>query len=105
MSTFKRRLVRIARFRRATGTYGRRNVGWRLYPPRFEIERKRALELVSIGVRLWLRAEWDCLKHRLRHGRVELVAPPAWRERPASAGDAMPATPEPAPQPAAAGAP
>ena len=102
MSVFKRRLVRIARFRRATGTYGRRNVGWRLYPPRFEIERRRALELVSIGVRLWLRAEWDCLKHRLRHGRVELVAPGAYHERTAPPGDVAPAAVEPARQPAAA---
>jgi flavin-dependent dehydrogenase len=99
MVAFKRRLVYLARFRRATGTYGRRNAGWRLYPSRFEVERRRAMELVAGGLRLWWGAEWDHWKHRLRHGRPALEVPPAWRQREApgeGGAEGVRAVPEPA---------
>ncbi len=76
MRLFRRRIVRIARFRRATGTYGRRNNGWKLYRKRFETG-ARALGLVGAGLRLWLRAEAHMLLWRLRHGRVPVEAPRA----------------------------
>jgi flavin-dependent dehydrogenase len=94
MHAFKQRLVYLARFRRATGTYGRRNAGWRFYPLRFEVERRRALELVRAGLRLWWRAEWDHWKHRLRHGRPALEVPPSYREREVAVAEAPAATVE-----------
>ena len=75
MHAYKRRLIQLGRLRRAAGTYGRRNTGWRLYPRRFEVERMRALELVRAGLRLWWSAEWGILKHRLRHGRLRPLVP------------------------------
>ncbi|HVS03296.1 MAG TPA: tryptophan 7-halogenase [Thermoanaerobaculia bacterium] len=78
MRAFRRRMVRLARFRRQAGTYGRRNLGWRFHPARFEIERPRALKLVRQGLGLWWRVEMEYLRYRLRHGRVD-VSPPAPR--------------------------
>jgi flavin-dependent dehydrogenase len=75
MRAFRRRAVRLARFRRRVGSYGRRNLGWRFYPPRFEIGRARASRLVYEGAKLLLRAQAGYLWHRLRHGSVDLSEP------------------------------
>ena len=75
MYTFRRRLVRLARFRRCAGLYGKRNTGWRLYPKRFDIEPRRALDLVWRGVKLWLRAEAGYLAWRIRHGTPDTSHP------------------------------
>jgi flavin-dependent dehydrogenase len=77
MRFFKRRMVRLARFRRAVGTYGRRNVGWRVYPARFDVDRKRSIDLVVEGMKVWWGAERELLGWRLRHfGRRAPSAPP-----------------------------
>jgi flavin-dependent dehydrogenase len=76
MSTFKRRLVELARFRRAVGTYGKRNLGWRHYPTRFDVTRRRSIGLVREGLALWWGVEKEYLLHRLRlRGRVDLSPP------------------------------
>lgn len=83
---FRRRMVRLARFRRRVGRYGRRNVGWRFYPERFDVSPQRATALVVMGARLWMRAELQYLWYRLRHGRMDLsqpVASPTAGSRPA----------------------
>lgn len=64
---FNRRMNRLARFRRAVGSYGRRNAGWRRLtgPPGLRLA---ALPMLGRGLKLWLAAELDFLGHRLRHG-------------------------------------
>ena len=62
----RRRLVRIARFRRERGTYGRGSVGWRDL-------RKYSLgfggfRLMAVGLGYWLRAEARTALERLRPG-------------------------------------
>jgi flavin-dependent dehydrogenase len=71
---FNRRLNRIARFRRATGTYGRKNLGWRHFGPAPGLGLKSLPMLVS-GLTLWLRLEARMLFGRLRHGRPDLSRP------------------------------
>jgi len=76
MSTFRRRMVHLARFRRAAGLYGRRNRGWKHFPRRFAIGRP-AVGILAGGCRIWARAEAQAVWHRLRHGRVRVAAPSA----------------------------
>ena len=76
MVAFNRRLVKLARFRRAVGTYGKRNLGWRLYPARFDIARDRALALVRSGLKLWWGVEREYLAHRLLLRRRVDLSPP-----------------------------
>ena len=76
MAGFKARLVKLARFRRAVGTYGKRNIGWRYYPARIDVTRERSIDLVKDGLRHWWRVEREYLKHRLLlRGRVDLSPP------------------------------
>jgi hypothetical protein len=76
MVTFKRRLVKLARFRRAVGTYGKRNLGWRYYPIRFDVTRRRSLQLVQEALAIWWRVEREYLAHRLLlRGKVDLSPP------------------------------
>jgi hypothetical protein len=79
MTAFKRRLVTLARFRRAVGRYGQRNLGWRMYPAPFDIERKAAIGLVKLGVSMWWRAEREYLRYRLTHGRPRVEVPAPYR--------------------------
>lgn len=74
MRFFNRRLNRIARFRRATGSYGRKNLGWRRFGPAPGLGMKSLPMLVS-GIALWLRLEAGVLVRRLRHGRPDLSRP------------------------------
>ena len=74
MRTFNRRMNRIARFRRATGVYGRRNLGWRRLGPAPGLGRK-ILPMLASGLWLWLRLEAGMLLGRLRHGRRDLSRP------------------------------
>ncbi len=71
---FNRRLVRLARFRRVAGVYGRRNSGWRGLsdPPGLRLG---GLPMLFRGLAIWLRAEAGYLRHRLRHGRLDLSHP------------------------------
>ena len=74
MCAFSRRLVRLARFRRRAGLYGRRNAGWRhLSPP--PALRLGALGMLRAGLAIWLRAEAGYLRHRLLHRRLDLSRP------------------------------
>jgi flavin-dependent dehydrogenase len=77
MAAFARRLVKLARFRRAVGTYGKRNLGWRYYPARFDVMRRRSRSLVYAGLRLWLTVEREYLLHRLLLRRRVDLSPPA----------------------------
>jgi hypothetical protein len=71
---FNRRLVRLARFRRRAGLYGRRNAGWRRlsHPPDLRLG---ALPMLRRGLAAWIGLEAGYLRHRLRHGRVDLSRP------------------------------
>ncbi|MEM7051352.1 MAG: NAD(P)/FAD-dependent oxidoreductase [Acidobacteriota bacterium] len=74
LAGYNRRLVRLARFRRRIGTYGKRNVGWRLYAktPGLKLG---ALGMLRQGLGLWWRAEAQYLFYRLRRGGLDLSAP------------------------------
>jgi flavin-dependent dehydrogenase len=78
MSRFNRRLNRLARFRRATGRYGRRNTGGRMLGPAPGLGRE-ALPMLWAGLRLWLRLEVERLGGLLRHGRQDVSRPVAGR--------------------------
>lgn len=66
MRLFKQRLVTIARFRRAIGTYGRRNHGWRSYGPKLHLG-LGAVPMLRHGIWYWAKLEANHLLARLRH--------------------------------------
>lgn len=74
MWRFNRRLNRLARFRRATGRYGRNNIGRRLLGPVPGLGRD-ALPMLWEGAKLWLRLERERLAGRLRYGRQDVSRP------------------------------
>jgi len=90
MRFFNRRLNRIARQRRAVGTYGRRNAGWRMLGPPPNLGRG-AVSMLLHGLALWARLEAGHAAARLLHGRHDLSAPVA------PPGSATPASPRPTP--------
>jgi hypothetical protein len=95
MRTFKARLVKLARFRRAVGTYGKRNLGWRLYPTRFDVTRQRSIDLVKEGLGIWWRVEREYLAHRLlRRGRIDLSPPVPLADEPVASEAAPAAVPD-----------
>ncbi|MEM7482154.1 MAG: NAD(P)/FAD-dependent oxidoreductase [Acidobacteriota bacterium] len=71
---YSRRLVRLARFRRQVGLYGRRNARWRLAAKSPGLG-TASLGMLRQGVGLWLKAELQYLGHRLRRGGVDLSEP------------------------------
>jgi len=79
MTTLKRRFVQLARYRRAMGTYGRRNLGWRVYPAPFDPSRKPAFALVRRALRIWLGVEAEYLRYRLTHRRPRVEVPAPFR--------------------------
>ncbi len=74
MSAFNRRLNRLARFRRRTGAYGRRNAGWHVAAKSPGLARE-ALPMLFQGLRMWWRVERQYLFYRLFHRRLDLSAP------------------------------
>jgi flavin-dependent dehydrogenase len=74
MRLFNRRMNRIARLRRSTGRYGRRNAGRRLLGPVPELGRG-ALPMLVAGLRLWLLLEAGHLRSRLTHRGADLSRP------------------------------
>jgi hypothetical protein len=79
MRFFKGRLIKLARMRRQTGRYGRRNIGWRPYGPAFDLGWP-SISLLLKGLGAWGRLELDSLRHRLCAGRLDLADPrPAGR--------------------------
>lgn len=90
MIALKRRMIYLARFRRAIGTYGRKNLHWRLYPTPFDPKRKHALALVRLALRIWLGVEAEHLRYRLTHRRPKVEAPGPYRHE-----EAMAPAPEP----------
>ena len=74
MRAFRRRLVGLARRRRALGIYGKRNAGWRLYG-RAPGLGPRAFPMLRSGLRIYLRVEretlWAGLRRALRRGATE----------------------------------
>jgi flavin-dependent dehydrogenase len=81
MRTFHRRLITLARKRRAAGVYGRRNAGQRIYARAFDLGPAAAVGPLFRVFRIWLRIELECLGHRLRHGRADVSRPVAVAER------------------------
>jgi flavin-dependent dehydrogenase len=93
MIAFKRRAVTLARFRRAVGTYGKRNLGWHHYPTRFDVTRQRSIDLVKEGLGILWQVEKEYLLHRLRlRGRVDLSPPRAAGDEPELVAEAMAVT-------------
>ena len=85
MIALKRRFIYLARFRRAIGTYGRKNLGWRLYPTPFDPKRKHAIGLVKLALRIWLGVEAEHLRYRLTHRKPKVEAPGPYRHEEAMA--------------------
>ncbi len=69
------RLLKLARLRRAAGTYGRNNLGQHRYSRAFGLGLAANLPGLLKGIRIWMGVELECLGHRLRHGRVDVSAP------------------------------
>lgn len=74
MDFFRGRMVKLARFRRRVGSYGRKNRNWRVYPRRFQYGWP-AVGLLARGIRIWLAAELEYLIHRLGKGAVDVGSP------------------------------
>lgn len=75
MQTVNGRLLKLARFRRQAGTYGRRNVGWRSYSKPFGVGLAAAVSPISKALRIWFRLEREYLMFRLKGGRVDASQP------------------------------
>jgi flavin-dependent dehydrogenase len=75
MKGINSRLQKLARLRRAAGTYGRNNVGLHRYSRAFGVGLRKNLPGLLKGFRIWMTVELECLGHRLRHGRVDTSAP------------------------------
>jgi len=76
MAFVKRRFIRLARYRRAMGTYGRKNLGWHLYPSPFDPQRKHAITLIRLALGIWWDVEREYLRYRLTHRRPAVEVPP-----------------------------
>jgi flavin-dependent dehydrogenase len=83
---YNRRLVQLARQRRCYGTYGRRNAGWRCFVEAPGLGRTGATGMFNAGFKLWLKAELECLGHRLRHGDLFRSFPQVRTAEPSQAG-------------------
>ena len=79
MKAINGRLLKLARLRRAAGTYGRHNIGEHRYSRAFGLGLRANLPGLLKGITIWMRVELECLGHRLRHGRVDVSAPVARR--------------------------
>jgi hypothetical protein len=64
MRFYRKRLVSLARSRRARGTYGWRNEGWRVYDGNFGVARRTFTRAHRRGLALWLGAELRELRER-----------------------------------------
>ena len=96
MTAFKRRLIQLARYRRAIGNYGKKNLNWRVYPTPFDPKRKHALRLVRIALGIWWDVERDYLRYRLTHRKPKVEVPGPYRggeEARAPAAESMVAAP------------
>ena len=69
------RLLKLARMRRAAGTYGRNNIGLHRYSRAFGLGVRGNLPGLFKGIRIWLKVELECLGHRLRHGGTDVSGP------------------------------
>jgi len=74
LSWFNRRLNRLARFRRQTGSYGQGNVARRVAAKAPGLG-KEALPMLFQGLRIWLHLERQYLRHRLTHRALDLSKP------------------------------
>lgn len=81
MKVINRRLLKLARLRRAGGTYGRNNIGLHRYSRAFGLGVKGNLPGLLKGIRIWMTVELECLGHRLRNGRVDVSGPVPNRPR------------------------
>jgi hypothetical protein len=74
---YNRRLVKLARARRANGTYGRRNSELRCIAKDFGVGDTPFSAPFRTGIRLWLGVEWDVFRRRFTRpgGRAAVAAP------------------------------
>lgn len=75
MKMINGRLLKLARLRRAAGTYGRNNIGLHRYSRAFGLGIRGNLPGLMKGFRIWMKVELECLGHRLRHGRIDTSGP------------------------------
>lgn len=87
MRFYSRRLRRLARLRRLEGTYGRGNVGRRVYSPAFRLGRPAAGPFLWRGVKIWLRAETRQWLAGLRDVSRPVASPASATARPAECTD------------------
>lgn len=90
MRAVKRRLIQLARYRRAMGTYGKKNLGWHLYPAPFDWQRKHAMGLIKRALGIWWDVEREYLRYRLTHRRPAVEVPPPFEGDEAMAAPAEP---------------
>ena len=86
---FNQRLLKLARFRRRAGTYGRSNVGRRFLSKAFRTGLPAAVRPIGTALGIWLRIEMERLLYHLRYGKVDVsspveLAPPAPESAPAA---------------------
>ena len=72
---FNQRLLKLARYRRRAGTYGRSNVGRRKLSRAFRTGLPAAVRPIGTALGIWLRIELERMGHRLRHGKVDESRP------------------------------
>ncbi len=77
---YNRRLAKLAHARREHGIYGRRNVGWRLYPKPFHLG-LGTVGTLRLGLRYWLGAELDMAWRRVKSLWKRRSAGPVGGER------------------------
>ncbi len=75
MRWFNQRLLKLARFRRRAGTYGRANVGRRHLSKAFKTGPAAAVRPIATALSIWLKIELERMWYRLRHGKVDDSSP------------------------------
>ena len=75
MRWFNQRLLKLARFRRRAGTYGRANVGRRHLSKAFKTGPAAAVRPIGTALVIWLKIELERMLYGLRHGKVDVSSP------------------------------
>ncbi len=75
MRWFNQRLLKLARFRRQAGTYGRANIGKRHLSKAFRTGPRAAVRPIGTAICIWLKIEIERLWYGLRHGKVDVSSP------------------------------
>ncbi len=88
MRFFKKRLVKLARFRLQTGRYGFRNVGWQIYGRAFDLNWP-SVKILAKGLGAWIRLELEYLRCRLSGREIDVSKPAVLRGIPIAVQQAV----------------